>query len=100
MKSAGLSFRRLICDCSLRFSEESLWGDQAGKLKGGEDVMVSRRYVPVHGAIHDLLSNLDRIVLAIDFRQQWDASDCLPEETIGYRQNVRLVDDCDVLGKS
>ena len=26
MKSAGVSFGRLICDCSLGFSEESLWG--------------------------------------------------------------------------
>lgn len=76
------------------------WGDQAGNIERREDVMASKRYVPVHGAIHDLLSNLDRVVLATDFRQRRDASDGLPEETVGYRQNVRLVDDRDVLGKS
>ena len=34
MKSAGVSSRRLICDCSLRFSEESLWGKPGELFKG------------------------------------------------------------------
>ena len=32
------------------------------------DVIVSRRYIPVHGTIYDLFSYLDGVVLAIDFR--------------------------------
>ena len=76
------------------------WGGQVGNIERREDVMASGGHVPVHGAIHDLLSNLDRVVLATDFRQRRDALDGLPEETVGYRQNVRLVDDGDVLGKS
>ena len=39
------------------------------KPQGGGDVIVSRGYIPVHSAIHDLFSNLDRVVLAVDFGQ-------------------------------
>ena len=43
--------------------------DQVGKTTRRGDVIVSRGYIPVHSAIHDLLSNLDRVVLAVDFGQ-------------------------------
>lgn len=43
--------------------------DQVGKTTRRGDVIVSRGYIPVHSAIHDLFSNLDRVVLAVDFGQ-------------------------------
>ena len=67
--------------------------------KGGERNSV-QGHIPVHGAVYDLFSYLDRIVLAVDLGKRWDASHGLPEETVSKRQNVRLVDDRDVLHES
>ena len=53
-----------------------------------EDVIASWRHTPIHGAIHDLFLHLDRVVLAIDFWQRWDASYGLPEEAVSQRQDI------------
>jgi len=44
MKSAGVSLRRFVRDCLLRFSEKSLWGKTEELYKVGDSrVVISRR---------------------------------------------------------
>lgn len=55
-------------------------------------------YTPVNSTINKLLSNCYPIVLPIDVRKWWHTTDSLTEQTISHRQDVRFVNDGQMLG--
>lgn len=90
-----ISHRSWSADAEMREGRQRrmMTQEESGERRGQRnweagDVILCKGYTPVHGAIYDLFFYLDRVVLAIDFRQRWNASHRLPEEPISHRQNV------------
>lgn len=53
--------------------------------------------LPVDGTVHELLGNLDVVVLALVAFQARDSTNGLAEQAVCYTKHIRLVDDGKVL---